>query len=328
MAPFVADTPLPSTEPAPANALTLDTLRDFLLNPARGFLEHGLDLMLPREQRDDADDEPLSPHDGLTRWKLTRALLDFGPENAAASRDLLRARGQLPPGALGDEALREAHARADVLRAAVLGFTEGAAPLPPETLCVKWDDDVQLQGAPADLYPHGVLHVRAGEIDGRHVLRAWLDTLLCAAAGVDRPVLLVGLEGNDAHAVALPRLEAEPARKQLRALIEFLRRGQRVPMPFFARTSWIHALACAKADRKSDGNAVDIDLGVFEKAAQQANDESGFGDPGDLADAATRIVWRGREFPGATDGTLAIALHRTALAVFAPVARAWTEPRQ
>lgn len=327
-APFVPDAPLPPIEPAPADALTLEALRDFLLDPARGFLEHGLDLVLPREQHGDADDEPLSPHDGLTRWKLTRALLDSGEARAADNRALLRARGQLPPGALGDEALREARARADVLRSAVLAFTRGAAPLPPESLCVKWGDDVQLQGAPAELYPNGVLHVRAGEIDGRHVLRAWLDALFCAAAGVDRSVLLVGLEGNDVRVFALPRLQAEPAQKQLRALVEFRHRGQRAPMPFFVRMSWDHALACAKAERKSDGAEARIDIGVFEKAAWRTLDESGFGSPGELDGAAACIVWRGREFPGAADGELALALHRTALAVFAPAARAWAEPRE
>jgi exodeoxyribonuclease V gamma subunit len=327
IAPFAPDAPLPSRELPGAGALTLDALCEFLLDPARGFLEQGLDLVLPRPQRGDADDEPLSPHDGLTCWKLTRALLDFGQAGASASRDLLRARGQLPPGALGDEALREAQGRADALRAAVLAFTEGAALLAPENLQVAWHDAVQLQGAPADRYPNGVLHVRAGEIDGRHVLRAWLDALLCAAAGVDRPVLLVGLEGNDARAFTLPRLEREPARRQLRSLIDFHRRGRRVPMPFFVRTSWDHALACAKAEHKPGAATTSIDIGVFERAAQQAADESGFGSPGELDSDAVKVAWRGRQLPGAADGELARALHLTALAVFAPVAQAWTEPR-
>src|SRR6185437_8600573 len=187
-----------------------------------------------------ADSEPLSPTDGLTRWSLTRALLDFGEGNASGNRDLLRARGQLPPGALGDEALRDAHVRADALRAAVLAFTAGAAPLPVETLRVEWDDGTRLEGAPADPYPDGVLHLRPGAIDGRHVLRAWLDALLCAAAGVDKPVMLVGLDGNDACSFALPALAQAQAREQLRALIELHRDGRRAPLPFFVRTSWDH----------------------------------------------------------------------------------------
>jgi len=321
-APFVPAVPLP-IEAAPATTLTLDALRRFLLDPARGFLEQGLGLALPREERDVADGEPLSPGDGLTRWSLTRALLDFGEGNASGDRDLLRARGQLPPGALGDEALRDAHARADALRSAVLTFTGGDTPLPIETLRVEWNDGTQLEGAPADRYTAGVLHVQPGALDGRHVLRAWLDALLCAAAGTDKPVMLVGLDGNDACSFELPRLARDEAHQQLRALIDLYVHGQCAPLPFFARTSWAHAMAWAKASRKSGGADTGFDISVFEKAAHQAGSENGFGAPGEFENEAVCLAWRGRDLPGATDGALAVSLHRTALAVFAHPAQAW-----
>src|SRR5579875_2078230 len=322
-APFVPNAPLPELEAAQAATLSVDELRRFLLDPARGFLQHGVGLVLPREQRDDAEDEPLSPTDGLTRWSLTRALLDFGEGNASGDRDLLRARGQLPPGALGDEALRDAHVQADVLRAEVRAFTEGASPLPAEMLCVDWNDGTHLEGTPADRYPNGVLHVRPGEIDGRHVLRAWLDALLCAAAGIDTRVRLVGFDDKgETRAFELPRLAQDEAREQLRALIELYVQGRRAPLPFFVRTSWTHAVEHAKAGRKPDAP---IDVGVFERAAKQAQNENGFGGHNEFESNAVCIVWRGRDLPGAADGTLAQKLHRVALAVFAHPARAWAE---
>jgi exodeoxyribonuclease V gamma subunit len=324
-APFVPATPLPQAEPAQTKTLTMDALRRFLLDPARGFLEQGLGLVLPRDARDDADDEPLSPGDGLTRWSLTRALLDFGEGNASGDRDLLRARGQLPPGALGDEALRDAHVRADALRSAVLAFTGGDAPMPVETLRVEWNDGAQLEGAPGDRHASGVLHVQPGALDGRHVLRAWLDALLCAAAGTDKPVMLVGLDGSDACSFELPRLARDEAREQLRALVDLHAQGRGAPLPFFVRTSWTHAMACAKALRKSGGAGASLDIGVFEKAAHQADSENGFGAPGEFDNEAVCIAWRGRDLPGAADGALALSLHRTALAVFAHPARAWAE---
>ncbi|MGH8118735.1 MAG: exodeoxyribonuclease V subunit gamma [Rhodanobacteraceae bacterium] len=322
--PFVPDSPLPRIEATQATPLNLDELRRFLLDPARGFLERGLGLVLPRE-RDDADDEPLSPTDGLTRWSLTRALLDFGEGNASGQRDLLRARGELPPGALGDEALRDARVRADALRSAVLAFTSGAAPRPAETLRVDWDAGIRLEGAPADRYSGGVLHVRPGKIDGRHVLRAWLDALLCAAAGVDEPVLLIGLDGNQARSFALPRLAPELARERVHTLIEFYRQGRRAPLPFFVRTSWDHALACADAGGIFDTAETVIDTSVFDKAAQQAESDNGFGGPNEFESDAVCMAWRGRELPGPWDGELAQRLHRTALAVFAHPANAWVE---
>ncbi|MGH8126392.1 MAG: exodeoxyribonuclease V subunit gamma, partial [Rhodanobacteraceae bacterium] len=323
--PFMPDARLPSVDAPRTTARTLDELRRFLLDPARGFLELGLGLALPRAERDDADDEPLSPTDGLTRWTLTRALLDFGEGNASADRTLLRARGQLPPGALGDEALRDAQVRADALRAAVRAFTGGATPLPTEILRVGWEDGMSLEGAPADPYPDGLLHLRPGTIDGRHVLRAWLDALVCAAAGVGKPVLLVGLNGNDACSFALPRPDQDEARARLRGLIELAPRGRLAPLPFFVRTSWSHALACAKAECKAGDAPVAIDITTFERAARETASESGFSAVNEFESDAVCIAWRGRELPGAADGELAQALHRTALAVFAEPARAWTE---
>ncbi|MER3546978.1 MAG: exodeoxyribonuclease V subunit gamma, partial [Rhodanobacteraceae bacterium] len=278
IAPFAPEAPLPGIETPRPGTLALDELRRFLLDPARGFLEHALDLKLPCEERDHADDEPLSPTDGLTRWYLTRALLDFGEGNASAARDVLRARGRLPPGALGDEALRDAHARADALRAAVLAFTRGKAPLPAERLQVEWQDGTRLEGAPADLYPDGVLHVRPGEVDGRHVLHAWLDALLCAAAGVDRRVLLAGLDDKgEVCSFDLPRLAQQEARERLRALIKLYDRGRRAPLPFFVRTSWDHALQHVRGEKKTGARAQKPDVAVFETAARQASGQSDFG---------------------------------------------------
>ena len=305
--------------------LSLEELRRFLLDPARGFLEHGLGITLPYTPRDDGDDEPLAPGNGLTRWNLTRALLEYGEGNASATRDILRARGQLPPGALGDEALRDAHLGANALRAAATAFTGGAAPSPVETLYVILDDDTRLHGAPADLYPGGVLHVRPGVIDGRHVLRAWLDALVCAAAGTGKPVMLTGLTGSGVCSFALPQLGKFEAREQLRELVALYREGARAPLPFFVRTSWDHALTCASAESQAAAPVPEMDFHVFQKAASSAESDNGFGGHNELGSDAVCIAWRGRELPGPGDGVLAKRLHEIALTVFAQPARAWAE---
>jgi exonuclease V gamma subunit len=190
---------------------------------------------------------------------------------------------------------------------------------------VDWDDGTRLEGAPADPYPGGVLHVRPGEIDGRHVLRAWLDALLCSAGGTGKPVMLVGLGEQDACSFALPQLAREAARGELRALIELCREGRCAPLPFFVRASWKHALACAKAEKKSGTPPGRADIAVFEKAANQAEGDNGFGGSDEFGQDAVCMAWRGRELPGPADGGLAQDLHRLALAVFARPARAWAE---
>jgi len=123
----------------------------------------------------------------------------------------------------------------------------------------------------------------------------------------------------------LPRLAQDEAREQLRALIDLHHQGRCAPLPFFVRTSWLHALERAKAAKKSGAPVAAVEVGVFEKATRQADSESGFGGPNEFENEAVCIAWRGRDLPGAAGGALALSLHRTALAVFAHPAQAWAE---
>jgi hypothetical protein len=68
-----------------------------------------------------------------------------------------------------------------------------------------------------------------------------------------------------------------------------------------------------------------VDVGVFERAARNAEGDNGFGGYNEFESDAVCLAWRGRELPGAADGALARDLHRIALAVFAEPARAWAE---
>jgi exonuclease V gamma subunit len=191
---------------------------------------------------------------------------------------------------------------------------------------VEWNDGGSLEGAPSDRYPAGVLHVRPGPIDGRYVLRAWLDALLCAAAGVATRVMLVGFDGKgEARSFELPQVGQQGARERLRALIGLHEQGRRAPLPFFVRTSWDHALACAEAGGAFDTAEIAIGIDVFVRAARQSASGNGFGGFSEFESDAVCMAWRGRDLPGPLNGELALSLHRTALEVFAHPARAWAE---
>jgi len=108
-------------------------------------------------------------------------------------------------------------------------------------------------------------------------------------------------------------------------LIELHREGRRAPLPFFVRTSWLHARDHAKAEKKAGAAITIVDAGHFETAAKNAESDNGFGGHNEFESDAVCIAWRGRDLPGAADGEHAQALHRTALAVFAHPAHAWAE---
>ncbi|MDQ2971444.1 MAG: exodeoxyribonuclease V subunit gamma [Pseudomonadota bacterium] len=314
-----------AADPADARDIRLEDLRRFFRNPAREFLETALDMRLPRQLEDDPDLEPLAPKDGLTRWRLTTALLahDGDASDALAT---LRAHGELPPGALGEQASHAAANRAAALRERVLAFTAGAAPASETPLTIELDDGTRLVGSLAGRYAAGLLRVRAGIVDGRHVLEAWLDALFAISGGNSVPTVLAALtDKDDGLAFELPQPSPREARETLQELVALYRAGLRAPLPFFPRLSWKHARQGAKQAQKTsnlrDGQA--FDLSVFIKAAEQSDND--YNDVDEFSDPAAAIVWRGRDLSGRGDAVLAQYLHLAASTVFDDPARAWVE---
>ncbi|MEO6968912.1 MAG: exodeoxyribonuclease V subunit gamma [Rhodanobacteraceae bacterium] len=331
MAPFAHGDPclpiaMDGVGPAASQEILVDDLRRFFRNPARGFLETALDMRLPRDLDDDPDLEPLAPKDGLTRWRLTTALLTHDGDGSDASA-ALRARGELPPGAFGEEALHAAADRASALRERVLAFTAGGAPAPEIVRAVELDDGTRLTGSLAGRYPAGLLRVRAGTIDGRHVFDAWLDALFAIISGDTVPTVLAALtDKGEAITFELPQPALHEARAALQELVALYRAGLRAPLPFFPRLSWQHALQGARlspqtaARQDSEAPA----LPVFRKAVEQSDDDYNL-DADEIGESAAAIVWRGRDLSGRGDAALAGYLHRAAATVFDEPARAWVE---
>ncbi|HEX7325776.1 MAG TPA: exodeoxyribonuclease V subunit gamma, partial [Rhodanobacteraceae bacterium] len=279
-------------KPAPATALTLDELKRFLTDPARGFLERGLELRLPWPPDEDPDREPLAPGEPLLRYDLTRALLESGDADAAAALARLRAEARVPPGSLGDEALAIAEERAAALRKAIAKFTGNAPPLPVLSGSVELPDGSVLSGSVDDIYAGGLLRAKPGKLDGKLLLRASIDALFTTLLRrAPTPCRLCWIDKDGAQAARLHLLQPNEALDQIVKLVAASRRGLREPLPLLPNASWAALKALMKkpattADEFSDN----LRDGAVTAAGDYAPPGSDFNAP------AVRMAWRGFEF--------------------------------
>jgi exodeoxyribonuclease V gamma subunit len=320
-APFVAG-PLAAAGEVAVD-IQLDDLKRFFGDPARGFLEHALQLVLPRDEDQDAALEPLQPADPLLRYHLATILLERGDADAAGEKNLLRAQGRLPPGELADAALAIARGRADLLRGAIEAFTHGAMPLEGWSGAVDLEDGTRVTGNGGRRFPAGLVRGTAGKLNGKRALAAWIDTLFCAAAtGAPVTCRLLWIEKKDQAdrvvACDMTANDAGGARKKLQQLVDAMRRGTREPLPLFPHASWD-----ALKRWRTRGGEADIDEFItgFRKAAGHVDGDDAFAGGSDLATPAVRMAWRGVDL-ATPDATLAQNLYAHAHSLFPELASA------
>jgi len=291
-APAFFTQPLPAPAPAP---VTLVQLQRFFRHPARALLQRlGVTLRQPDETL--ADDEPFLA-DFPARQDLADRLLPTllqAAEHGQVVPDatllaLAQAGTQLPGGPVG---VQVAEAELPLLRAHAQALADaGRAPLlPPHSASLPFTIDVDgtvqpwplgitLTGLRADgLLLHRYDDPRAGD----H-LQAWLAHLAlcaCAPAGVAGRTRWLG---RGASFGFRPVDDPLPLLQQLLGLWV---QGQRQPLPFLPKTAWAWM-----AGSRSLGAA---------RGAWLASDRRPFAEQ---ADAAHRLVWRGR--PDPLDGGLA-----------------------
>lgn len=241
LAPWM-DAALALAPPAePESELPLEALRRFLMAPAEQFLRQRLGLRLP-ELEDAGDDvEPLqAPGRGRERAMLQRAVFDalLAGADADAMHPVLRARGLLPSGPLGRQALAAVLAEVQPYAQHFTRWRGDAAAqaLPPLEVTI---DGVRLHGRLADAWPHGIARLRFGERNGPSAIRQGLDWLLAVAAGAGLPFVEFHedkVAGLGPHVRAdLPR---DAAIEALRRLLALRAEGLRRPLPFAPYSAW------------------------------------------------------------------------------------------
>ncbi len=258
LAPFVAS-PLPALEPeTPGEPLevALEDLVAFFRHPVRTFLQRRLGLYLGRDEEPLADREPRTLG-GLEAWRLGSELLVRRLEagDPAAGRRVARARGDLPPGTLGEVAFADLLPKVEAL-ARRAEQARGEEALPPLVVDRTVDVSglaVRLAGVVDELWPGAQVGVSFGSLAPKREIAFWISHLLLAwlaPDGYPRESLLIGRGEGGASAIRLRPLGSGEAEAFLRRLVEIYLLGMRMPLPLFPAASWAYMASLHEAEQE------------------------------------------------------------------------------
>lgn len=332
--PFLAG-PLPD-EDTPRTLIELEDLIAFLGHPVRAFLRQrlGIGAGTRAEEIDDALPVEL---DFLEQWQVGRRLLEarLGGTDATAARAAERARGTLPPGAIGERllaALDERVRLVDEVARDTLDLTGTRAPVDVRVAL----GDRLLGGTVSGVAGDVVGVVTFSRVSAEQRLGAWARVLALTAAFPERPfsAVTVGRARRSAprtRRVTVARIppplpgapaadRREHALARLGVLIDLYDRGMREPLPLYCETSaayasggraaetlarkaWTSSFGQAPHEDRDDEHVLVLGAGTpFDEllAARPRDDEAG---EGWAQDEPTRL---GRYARRLWDGLLAV----------------------
>ena len=252
------DGPLPAAPRAPV--LELDDVIAFLGHPVRAFLRQRLGIGAGTRAEEIDDALPIEL-DFLAQWGVGHRLLTarLGGTDPAAARAAERARGTLPPGAIGERRLADLEGWVDGVLAAAGGVLDlGAERRSLDVrLRVGPDGDRLLGGTVGGVAGDVLAVVTFARVSPQQRLAAWARMLALTAAFPDRPfsAVTVGRARRGAPktrrvtvASIPPLLPAAPpeeravrAHEQLEVLVDLYDRGMREPLPLYRETSAVYA---------------------------------------------------------------------------------------
>jgi exodeoxyribonuclease V gamma subunit len=239
--------PLP---PLPATEVALADLVRFAEHPAKAFLSQRLGLSLWTEGDRPADAVAVEL-DSLAAWgvgdRLVTALLAGGDIESACAAEV--ARGMLPPGALGRDALVAARGKAEAIAAAAQDAAAGA----PTSLDVDvaLPDGRRLVGTVPGVVGTVVRSTTFSRLGPKHQIGAWVRFLAATAAHPDLPLwaATIGRDRDGAKTVlhrplaGTPEGRLERAVTLLSVVVDLRDRGLREPLPLYTDTSHRYAAA-------------------------------------------------------------------------------------
>lgn len=251
-APFVRE-PLP--DPGPEwRTLSVERLAAFLANPARHFLARRLGVWLEDRRDEVADREPFAV-EGLDRYQVQGELLDRGLRGADLDAEfpLLRARGLLPPGRVGEVAFEALRSRVLDLLGRLRPHAAGG-PLPPLSLALELQAagsgpesaPFRLEGCLEGIHAAGLLRYRCAKLKAKDLARAWAAHLVwnIAAPGahpdIPRETLVLGLDKGWRF------FPVSDAREHLECLLAAYWRGCSEPLRVYPECSLAYATKVAE----------------------------------------------------------------------------------
>jgi exodeoxyribonuclease V gamma subunit len=246
--------------PLPARATTLVELEDlvrFAERPVNAFLRQRLGMSLWEEDDEVAEAlaVELAP---LERYGVGARVLAARLAGAEldACLDAERARGLLPPGRLGDAALRTLGPEVEAIAVAALAEDAGAAGTVDVRVMV---DGIRLGGTVGEVHGDKLRVVRYSRVNARQRIATWVRWLALVAAHPDRrfEAALIGRAPASADVpvriVRYGAIDPEAARDHLAALLDLHARGLREPLPLAT------APAAAYVERGEDAARRDWD---------------------------------------------------------------------
>jgi exodeoxyribonuclease V gamma subunit len=221
----------------------LADLRRLLTHPARGFLRQRLQVAETRGEDEPADALPVEL-DNLELWAvgervLRERLAGLEPAECLA---LEAHRGDLPPGPLGEAALRDVGRKVEGIVAASVLDREA----PPEShdVDVLLPDGTRLVGTVSDVRGDVLLTLTYSRLAARHRLLAWIDLMALTVGAPGRPwrAAAVGRgRGKGALRSTFDPLDPDEARLALDELVALYRAGLRAPLPLPVKTAAAYA---------------------------------------------------------------------------------------
>jgi exodeoxyribonuclease V gamma subunit len=244
--------PKPLAAPEPTwRRLTLQSLAEFICNPAKFLALNRLGLRLP-SQAAALDEREAFDIPGLDRYKLQQELLasKVSGANLGSARELVRASGRLPAGIAGEAYFAQ-------LRRDVEDFHKRLRPFGPEGVQAPEQFELAvgafvISGSFSHLTPRGLLFYRPAEIKAKDLLRAWVDHLLWNVTQADASRAGTIIVGRKSICKIAP--VSQPLAK-LQALLDRYWSGLSEPLKFFPESSYAFADADYKAATGSKGKS-------------------------------------------------------------------------
>jgi exodeoxyribonuclease V gamma subunit len=220
-------------------SLDIRDLRRFFRQPVEFFLHERLGIRLERPSVRAEDCEPFSL-DGLNRYAVEQEISQrlLGGEDISGLAAVIRSRGVLPPGTVGEVLYRQSLQEAAEFVRKVQPLLEEMPPLARE---IRIDiGGFRLSGTIRDFRGNLLLHYRCADIKPKDLLAAWIDHLAWnVAAGATEAATTV-LAGKDHCYQFSPTPECA---KYLTVLLEAYWEGLKKPLHYFPRSSFAYAEA-------------------------------------------------------------------------------------
>ena len=248
-APFFAGTLAPKVD---EGVIELADLVAAVEHPTRAFLRQRLGLSLRTDDDRPADALDLSL-DGLGKWqvgdRILAALLEGRDADAVCAAE--RARGALPPGALGERVLADTRTKADRIAEAARAIATG--PSGSLEVDVALPDGRHVVGTVADVFPGGTIRPATfSSMSAKLRLRLWVHHLAASATPPGRALtsIQVARWGAKFRQFGLPPIDADVAVAHLADLATLRDEVLCAPLPLYCATSfaWVTAQRAGDED--------------------------------------------------------------------------------